>query len=223
MRPASTVRTKKGTRGFSTLIARRPARYRPRMIAGIVLLIAAASYRLLPIFLGVTTQQPSWLPGFSPLVAMILCGAAFLPRRSAITLPFAAILFTDIALNHFYKSPALTPDMAGNFAAFAAIAFLGWRLRSRAGFSTMLPAAIASSIFFYLVSNSLSWMLIPDYAKTFSGWFQALTTGLPGYAPTWTFLRNELVSNTLFTALFVACVQHGRLKTPALEPAPARW
>ncbi|MEK0450336.1 MAG: hypothetical protein RL088_2604 [Verrucomicrobiota bacterium] len=193
------------------------------MIAGIALLIAAATYRLLPIFMEVSTQQPSWLPGFSPLVAMILCSAAFLPRRTAIILPFATILFTDIALNNFYKSPALTPDMAGNFAAFAAIAFLGWRLRSRAGFSTMLPAAIASSIFFYFVSNSLSWILIPEYAKTFSGWFQALTTGLPGYAPTWTFLRNELVSNTLFTALFVICMKRGSVKTPTTELAPARW
>ena len=154
---------------------------------------------------------------------MILCGAAFLPRKSAIVLPFAAVLFTDIALNIFYKSPAFTADMAGNFAAFAAIAFLGWRLRSRAGFSTMLPAAIASSIFFYLVSNSLSWMLIPDYAKTFSGWFQALTTGLPGYPPTWTFLRNELVSNALFTTLFVLCLQRGHLNASELKPAPARW
>ncbi len=193
------------------------------MIAGIALLIAAATYRLLPVFLGVGEQQPSWLPGFSPVVAMFLCGAAFLPKKIAFALPLVAVLLTDIALNIFYKSPALTPDMAGNFIAFAAIAALGWRLRSNARFGTMLPAALGATIFFYLVSNSLSWLLIPEYAKTFSGWVQALTVGLPTFAPTWTFLRNELVSNLLFTALFVACVQRSHAQSPAPSIAPARW
>jgi hypothetical protein len=214
---------KKGALGFSTLIANAPPRYVPKMIAGILLLIVAAIYRLLPVILETTTHQASWLPGFSPVVAMILCGAAFLPRKSAIALPFALVLLTDIRLNLHYGSPAFTPDMAGNIIAFSAVAVLGWWLRSHARFSTMLPAAIGSSIFFYLVSNSLSWMLIPAYAKTFSVWFQALTTGLPGFAPTWTFFRNELVSNILFTALFVLCMQRGRLEAPEPKPAPARW
>ena len=191
------------------------------MIAGIALLIAAALYRLLPIFLGVTTEQQSWLPGFSPIAAIVLCGAACLPRRAAIAIPFAALLLTDVALNLHYGYPAFSSAMVVNVVAFAAIAALGWQLRKRTEAKTMIPAAIGSALFFYVVTNTASWLTIPEYAKTLSGWVQALTTGLPGFAPTWTFLRNELVSNVLFTGLFLACIHRSEAPTPAR--APARW
>jgi hypothetical protein len=48
---------------------------------------------------------------------------------------------------------------------------------------------------------------VPGYAPTFSGWVQALTVGLPGYAPTWMFFRNSLLSDFLFTGLFVAAME----------------
>jgi hypothetical protein len=56
---------------------------------------------------------------------------------------------------------------------------------------------------FYFVTNSVSWLVEPAYAKTAGGWLQALTTGLPGYAPTWTFLRNSLLSDLGFSALLM--------------------
>jgi hypothetical protein len=56
------------------------------------------------------------------------------------------------------------------------------------------------------------------YAQTYSGWVQALTTGLPGYEPTWTFFRSSLLSDLLFTLLFFACMA----ATSARAPAPAR-
>ena len=45
---------------------------------------------------------------------------------------------------------------------------------------------------------------MPDYAKTIPGWWQALTIGVPGFPPTLLFFRNTLLSDLLFTALFVA-------------------
>ena len=193
------------------------------MIAGIALLVISALYRLLPVFLGVTTEQSSWLHGFSPIAAIVLCGAACFPRKIAIAIPFVALLVTDVILNLHYGYPAFNVGMLVNVAAFATIAAVGWQLRKSAGFKTLIPAAIGSGIFFYLVSNTFAWLTVPGYSSSFSGWVQALTTGLPGFAPTWTFLRNELVSNVLFTGLFLACVQRGRIEATEPEPAPARW
>jgi hypothetical protein len=194
------------------------------MIAGIALLVIAALYRLLPALLGVTTEQHSWLPGFSPIAAIVLCGAAYLPRRTAIAIPFAALLVTDVILNVHYGYAPLNVGMLVNLAAFATIAALGWQLRSSAGLKSMIPAAIGSAVFFYLVSNTFAWLTVPGYAITPSGWIQALTTGLPGFAPTWTFLRNELVSNVVFTGLFIACVQRSRVHLSEPQPAAtARW
>lgn len=193
------------------------------MIAGIALLIAAALYRLLPVFLGVTTEQHGWLPGFSPIAAIFLCGAACLPRRAAIVLPFAAVLLTDVLLNIHYGYPAVSLGMLVNCVAFSAIAGLGWQLRRNASFKTLLPAAIGSGLFFYFVSNTFAWLTVPGYTLSPSGWAQALTTGLPGFAPTWTFLRNELLSNALFTSLFLASIQRIRASDPVATPEPVRW
>ena len=47
----------------------------------------------------------------------------------------------------------------------------------------------------------------PGYPKTLAGWLQALTTGLPGYPPTWTFFRNSFLSGGLFTGLFAGAMK----------------
>lgn len=193
------------------------------MIAGIALLVAAALYRLLPVFLGVTTEQQGWLPGFSPIAAIFLCGAACLPHRSSIALPFAAVLLTDVLLNVHYGYPAVSLGMLVNCVAFAAISGLGLQLRGNAGFKTLIPAAIGSGVFFYFVSNTFAWLTVPGYSISPSGWAQALTTGLPGFAPTWTFLRNELISNVLFTSLFLVSIQRVRTSAPVATPEPVRW
>lgn len=44
------------------------------------------------------------------------------------------------------------------------------------------------------------------YSLSFSGWFQALTTGLPGFPPTWLFFRNALVSDFLYSGTLLLCM-----------------
>jgi hypothetical protein len=185
------------------------------MIAGFVLFAVAVLYRLLPVLLGVTVHQPAWLPNFSPMAALCLCGAACLPRRFAIAVPFVALLGTDIALNAYYGFPLFTVEFLGKSLAFAAVAALGWRLRNNPRAAVLLPAVVGSSLFFYLVTNTASWLYEPGYAKTIAGWLQALTTGLPGFAPTWMFYRNTLAGDVLFAVLFLACMNWRR------EPAVA--
>lgn len=190
------------------------------MIAGLVLFAVAVVYRLLPVLLHVKLQQPEWLPNFSPLAALCLCGAAFLPRRLAIALPFAALFGTDIILNSYFGFPLFTVEFLGKTIAFAAVAGLGWMLRKNARPAIILPAVLGGSFFFYLTTNTASWLSEPGYAKTAAGWVQALTTGLPGYAPTWTFYRNTLVSDLLFAVLFLACMHWSRRPAVAVAHEP---
>ena len=68
---------------------------------------------------------------------------------------------------------------------------------------TLLTVA-GCSLAFYLLTNTVSWLSSPAYAKTLAGWVQALTTGEPGYLPTWYFLRNSLVSDLGFSLLLLA-------------------
>lgn len=184
------------------------------MIAGVVLVIVVSLFRLLPVFLGMGADQPAWFPNFSPMAALCFCGAAFLPRRWAIMLPFTALLGTDFILNWHYNQmnpgheyPFLSIELLGKTIAFVCIAAFGWNLRGQTSAKVLLPAAIGSSGFFYLISNTASWLTEPGYAGTIGGWAQALTTGLPQFQPTWTFYRNMFVADILFTLLFLASMR----------------
>ncbi len=195
------------------------------MLAGIILLIAVSLYRLLPVFLGYTDVQPGWLINFSPMTAVILCGAACLPRRWAIVLPFAALIGTDMILTaHYGTHSLLNLEFAVKTAVLAVVAGFGWQLRSQARPGVLLPAAIGGSLFFYLVTNSAAWLSDPHYAKNIGGWVQALTTGLPQYQPTWTFYQNSFLSDVIFTLLFLACLRSDGAEAAAERRATAaRW
>ena len=193
------------------------------MIAGLLLFAAAVAYRLLPVFLGMKLHQPEWLPNFSPMAALCLCGAAFLPRRLAIAVPLVALFGTDLVLNAHYGFPLFTLEFFGTIVAFAAVTALGWRLRENPRPGVILPAVLGGSLFFYIATNTASWLYEKGYAKTAAGWLQALTTGLPEYSqqwPTWIFFRNSLVSDLLFAALFLACMHWSRRPAVATAPEP---
>jgi hypothetical protein len=190
------------------------------MIPAAILLAVAVVWRVL---LGVSHSQDfGWLHNFAPLSAIALCGATLLPRRWAIILPLVALYVSDVLLNLHYGVSLFTTEMLGRYVALAGIAFLGFSLRKSPKAAVLMGASVTGSAFFYIVTNSASWVTEPQYAKTFAGWIQALTTGVPGYPTTISFYRNTLASDILFTMLFIACMRYAnRAGTPALAHARA--
>lgn len=180
------------------------------MIAAVILLIAAVVWRVL---LGVTHSADfGWLHNFAPLSAIALCGAAFLPKRLAFSLPLLALFVSDLLLNlHYSKTHAdvslVSAEMLARYGALVLIAGLGWMLRKSPRVPAMIGAGAVGSVIFYFVTNSASWVTEPRYAKTAAGWIQAMTSGLPEYPSTLWFYRHTLISDVLFTALFVLCVR----------------
>jgi hypothetical protein len=193
------------------------------MIAAVVLLTIVVLYRVL---LGIAgSGDLQWLHNFAPVAAIALCGAVYLPRKLAWVLPLAMLFVSDLVLNVFhYHAPMLSWDILPRYAALALIIGLGFMLRGRVGFLGLLTGSFVGSVIFYLVTNTGSWLAEPGYAKTAAGWIQAMTVGLPGFPPTWWFYRHTMVSDLLFTALFVVCVRlASRGEAPAFQPrrAPA--
>ena len=90
--------------------------------------------------------------------------------------------------------------------------WLGWLLANRASLKTCFRRRSPVPSLFYVVTNVFSWLVDPGYVKNFAGLIQALTVGLPQYSatPTWMFFRNSVVSDLLFTGLFVLCMNFGR-------------
>ena len=191
------------------------------MIFAILLLLTAVLYRVV---LGCFGGADCWLPNFAPVAAIALCAPRLFPRRAALVLPLAILLVSDLVLNWHYGAAFVSLEMLVRYAVLLGIAGLGLRL---AGSSRMLPylgASLAGSTLFYVVTNSVSWLSAPGYAKSVAGWWQALTVGLPGYPPTWLFFRNTLVSDLVFTLLFAACIVLSQAKSharPAVDPVRA--
>ena len=168
----------------------------------IVLLFAAAiAWRLAVAFSGAV-----WTMGnFAPLAAIALCGAIYFPKRLALILPLAMLFVSDLVLNAHYHAALINIEMAGHLAALAMVGGIGLMLRERPRAGLIFGGSVASSVIFYLVTNVVSWISNPVYAKNGAGLAQALWTGVPGWPPTWMFFRNTLVSDLLFTGLFLLC------------------
>jgi len=187
-------------------------------LAALALFAVAVIYRLMTGF--VAQGHFGWFSNFSPLAAIALCGAIYLPRRIAFVLPLGALLASDLVLNAYYGVSLFSAEMISRYIVLAGVAVAGLALRSNPGFVKVLFTSIAGSIAFYVITNTGSWIGDAAYAKTFAGWIQALTVGEPGFAPTWTFFRNTLVSDTLFTAVFVSCMALAGARV--IAPVPAR-
>jgi hypothetical protein len=124
-------------------------------------------------------------------------------------------------LNYYYGATLIEPHIVGRYLALALVGLIGLALQNRASLKTLLPASIAGSTIFYLITNTFSWLSDPGYVKTFAGLIQALTVGLPQYSatPTWMFFRNSVLSDLFFTLLFVMCMNFGRKTSRARSGA----
>lgn len=180
------------------------------MIPAVLLVIAAVAYRVTT---GLLIQSgTTWLSNFAPFAAIALCSAVYFPAKLKFALPLAALFVSDAILNSYYAAPLFTPLILCRYLALAVVGCIGLALQNRASFKTMLPATLAGSTIFYVITNAFAWISDPGYMKSFAGLVQALTVGLPQYSatPSWMFFRNSLLSDLSFTALFVICMSFDR-------------
>ena len=180
------------------------------MIPAFLLVFSAAAYRIttgLLIHSGAT-----WLSNFTPLAAIALCSAAYFPKKYKFSVPLVTLFISDAVINFSYGAPLLDSQILVRYVALAVVGCVGLLLQNRASLKTLLPASIVGSTFFYAITNAFSWLSDPGYTKNLAGLIQALTIGLPSYSatPSWMFFRNSLISDLLFTLLFVLSINLGR-------------
>ena len=167
------------------------------------------------------SRWPGMLPqNFSAAHALLFCAAFWLPGWIGWVLPLATIIVTDILLNVFaYDVTVLDPRLVTNWMILALFVVLAKWLARRRSYGRVFLGTLFGALLFYLVSNSVSWMVNPAYAKTIAGWVQALTVGLPGFPPTWVFGLKTLLGTGLFTGLFAGAMKLSEAMD-ATEPEP---
>ncbi|MBT3843039.1 MAG: hypothetical protein HN707_07295 [Verrucomicrobia bacterium] len=166
------------------------------------------------------SRWPGMLPqNFSAAHALLFCAAFWLPGWMGWVLPLATIIVTDILLNLFhYSMPVMVPELVVNWMILALFVVLAKWLAGRRSIGRVFLGTLIGALLFYLVSNTVSWMVNPAYAKTIVGWVQALTVGLPGFPPTWLFGLKSLLGTGLFTGLFAGAMKWSEAIDDAPEP-----
>jgi hypothetical protein len=166
------------------------------------------------------SRWPGMLPqNFSAAHALLFCAAFWLPGWMGWVLPLATIIVTDILLNLFhYNMSVMVPELVVNWVILALFVVLAKWLARRRSYDRVFLGTLIGALLFYLVSNTVSWMVNPAYAKTIAGWVQALTVGLPGFPPTWLFGLKSLLGTGLFTGLFAGAMKWSEVIDDAPEP-----
>ena len=164
-----------------------------------ILLICFVSARLLPAFSESSVAES--MANISPLAALALCGGMLLPLRVAAVLTFGTFLISDIVLNLKYGFPLLNGYSIFLLFVFASLYVLGFALRKKnqSRFIVLLVTTLFSSIVFYILANTVSFIYDPGYVKNKG---MANSTGLPGYPPAWLFGIKTIFSNVLFATAF---------------------
>lgn len=150
---------------------------RTRLLAILLAILAAAFLRLVP--------HP---PNFGPIGALALFSGAMLGRRwLAFAAPLGALVLSDLVLG-FY------PELLFVYASVLAIVLIGWAVAKRKTALTIAAAAVASSVFFFAVTNFGVWLVMDYYPKTLAGLTACYVAAIP-------FFQNTLASDLLFSAL----------------------
>lgn len=182
----------------------------------VVLILGCITFRLL------SSLFPEVIPNISPLMAIAYVGAMYLPHRWGWLVGPATLLITDLA---FFHVNVLT-DGSGSmwswwsvisFGIYAAAGGLGILISQHKSIAKIVVGSLACSLLFYVASNTFSWWhdlalpMNPNYAPTLAGWWQANTVGLPGFVPTWLFLRNAMAGDLFFAFLLLLALDRGLL------------
>lgn len=174
------------------------------MIPVLLLLVSVVLFRIAPSLGGPEVVRA--MAGWSPLMALALCGAAFFPRRWALVAGLGAVVVPHFVINALQGYPLWHAHLPTLILAVVAVSALGVAVGKKAPVAVFAGASFLSTVLFHLVTNTVSFFLEPAYAPTLAGWLQCQTTGLPGYPPTWLFSVKQLAGDLLFTLAFVwAC------------------
>jgi hypothetical protein len=174
--------------------------------------------------------RPDLMPNFTPCVALAFIAAVYLPHRWSWLLGLAAVALSEAAFlrwNVESEGRMFSGMMLLTLGFYALLGGLGVLLARRKSLALLVGGPLLGSILFYLATNTACWWgslhgpAAFAYAPGWTGWIQANTTGLPGYPPTWTFLRNGLLADLLFSALLIAIFEPARLGFPTSAPKRA--
>ncbi|MBL8012639.1 MAG: hypothetical protein JNN05_02200 [Candidatus Omnitrophica bacterium] len=161
---------------------------------------------VLILIVAVATRYVDHSPNFTPTIALALFGGFYLPRKLAVLVPLAFMLFSDLMLG-FHNTMFFT------WGSVLMISMIGLQLRSNNKFSTFIFATVGSAVLFFIITNLGAWPTL--YPVTWQGLTECFVAAIP-------FFRNTFVSAILYSTIlyFTYAFLASRLKT---SPRASLW
>lgn len=147
------------------------------------------------ITLGIAARFLPHPANFAPIGAIAIFSGLYLPKKWAIILPLAAMIFSDIFIG-FYSWPI----MLSVYGGFIIMGLIGLWVRKNKKLSTVLGGTILGSVIFYLVTNFSVWAFGSLYAHNLNGLLASYTMAIP-------FFRNSLLGDLFYTGVLVGAYE----------------
>jgi hypothetical protein len=136
--------------------------------------------------IGITLRLLPHPANFAPIAAISIFGGAVLPRKIAIWVPLGAMMVSDAVIGFYSLMPLI-------WACYLLIALASSHYLRPARFLKGAILTIASSVFFFMVTNFGVWLTSGMYAHNWTGIMSCYYMALP-------FFRNTALSDAVFTA-----------------------
>ncbi len=139
------------------------------------------------VVIGIALRVIPHTANFAPVGAIALFAGAILAWRTALWLPLAIMVVSDLIIG-------LHPIIAFTWGGFLLVTVFGMLLRNRPNLVRVPLGAIGAALIFFLVSNLGVWLEGKMYPLTWQGLVDCYTMALP-------FLRTSFIADLSYSAL----------------------
>lgn len=155
--------------------------------------------KLIPAFvliaLGIAARFLPHPANFAPIGAIAIFSGLYLPKKWALSLPLAAMFFSDLFIGLY-----AWPIMLSVYAGFVIMGLIGLLVRKNKKLSTILGGTILGGVIFYLLTNAAVWAFGSLYPRTPAGLMQSYVMAIP-------FFRNSLLGDLFYTGVLVGAYE----------------
>lgn len=172
------------------------------------------SFVIALIIVGVSARFLSSVPNFTPIIALTLFAAAYLPRKLAFLAPVGIMLISDSFIGSYSLGLMLVV-----YSSLLLIVGVGFYLKKNKSWASILTTSALGGVLFFLVTNFGVWIFTPWYEKSVAGLTHCYFLALP-------FFRNTLVSTLAYSSVFFLSyefVQSYSKDVTIFEPALQRY
>ena len=129
-------------------------------------------------------------PNFTPIAAIALFGAVYLPKKIALILPIIAMAISDAFIGYYdFKLIAVV------YVSFLLCVVVGFWLKKNKKWYTVLGSSFLTAFIFFFFTNFAVFAFSEWYPKTIFGLVSCFTMALP-------FFKNTLLGDIFYSGVF---------------------